>query len=56
MLVLGSSHDFQQLQYIAEKPWGSVGFARYSDCASSKDHGDVLCLVKTLDFGGENKK
>ena len=32
-----------------------MGFTRYSDCASSKDHGDVVCFVKSLDFGGEIK-
>jgi len=35
---------------------GSVGFTRYSDCASSKDHGDVVCFVKSLDFWGQIKK
>jgi len=33
-----------------------VGFTRYSDCASSKDHGDVVCFVKSLDVWSEIKK
>jgi len=41
---------------LLKKPWGSVGFTRYSDCASSKDHDDVVCFVKSLDFGVKLRK
>ena len=47
---------FNSRNTLLENPWGSVGFTRYSDCASSKDHGDVLCFVKTLDFWDGIKK
>ena len=47
---------FNSRNTLLKKPWGSVGFSKYSDCALSKNHGDVLCFVKTLDFGVEIKK
>ena len=47
---------FNSRSTLLKKPWGSVGFTRYSDCASNKDHGDVVCFVKSLDFGDEIKK
>ena len=36
---------FNSRNTLLENPWSSVGFTRYSDCASSKDHGNVLCFV-----------
>jgi len=30
-----------------------VGLTRYSDYASRKHHGDILCFVKALAFQGE---
>ena len=47
---------FNNRNALLKKPWGSVGFTRYSDCASSQDHGDVVCFVKSLDFWGEIKE
>ena len=47
---------FNSRNTLLKKPWGSVGFTRYSDCASSKDHSDVVCFVKSLHFWGEIKK
>ena len=47
---------FNSRNTLLKKPWGSVGFTRYSDGASSKDHDDVVCLVKSLDFWGEIEK
>ena len=36
-----------------KKRWGSQGLTRYSDRASLKHHGNVLCFVKALEFQGE---
>ena len=35
---------------LMSKPQGSLGFTRYSDFASCKDHSDELCFVKALNF------
>ena len=47
---------FNSRNTLLKKPWGSAGFTRYSDCASSKDHSDIVCFVKSLDIWGEIKK
>ena len=41
ILLLDSLCDSQQSQYITEK---TMGFTKYSDCASCKHHSNVLCL------------
>jgi len=45
--------NFNSHNTLLKKPWGLVEITRYSECASSKDHGDV---VTSLDFWGEIKK
>jgi len=35
---------------LLKKQWGLLGLNRYSDCASHKHHGNVLCFVKALEF------
>ena len=47
---------FNSRNTLLKKPWGSVGFTKYSDFASSKDHSNVVCFVKSLDFWGEIEK
>jgi len=41
---------------LLKKRWGSLGLTRYSDHASRKHHGNVLCFVKALKFQGEINK
>ena len=41
---------------LLKKLWGLLGLTRYSDPASHKHHGNVLCVVKARKFWGEINK